>query len=193
MDHGDTFGERSGTRATLSPSTPPSDRVVSLRGPEVASIERQVWHRFVAVALALSFAALIVNVVSTAHDNSRIERMKTHGIAVSVTVTRCIGNVGGSGSNGAGYRCHGDYSIAGITYHELIGSMTTFAASGTKVNSVADPSKPTTVILASALEKSTASSAAYVPAGLFAIVLVALSMVFVRSTRRPRAKLPPTS
>ena len=192
MDHGDTFGERSGTRATLSPSTPPSDRVVSLRGPEVVSIGRKVWHRLVAVGLALSFVALIVNVVSTAHDNSRIERMKTHGIAVSVSVTRCIGNVGGSGSNGAGYTCQGDYSIAGTAYHELIGSMTTFAVSGTKVNSVADPSKPTTVILASALAKSTASPAAYVPAGLMAIVLIALTFVFVRFARRSGTKLPPT-
>jgi len=193
MDHGDTLGEQSGTRATLSPSTPPSDRVVSLRGPEVVSIGRKFWHRLAAVALALSFTALIVNVVSTAHDNARIARMKTHGIAVRVTVTRCIGSVGGSGSNGAGYTCHGDYSIAGTTYHELIGSMTTFATSGTKVNSVADPSKPTTVILASALKTSTASLAAYVPAGLLAIVLIAFTFVFVRFTRRSGTKLPPTS
>jgi len=193
MDHDDTLGERPGTQATLSPSTPPSDHVASLRGPEVVTIGRKAWYRLVAVGLVLSFAALIVSVVSTAHDNSRIARMKTHGIAVSVTVTRCIGNLGGSGSNGAGYTCHGDYSIAGTTHHELIGSMTTFAASGTKVNGVADPSKPTTVILASALKKSTTSPATYFPAGFMAIVLVTLTFVFTRLARRPRTKLPPTS
>ena len=193
MDHGNLLGDHPSSRATPSPSTSPSEHVVSLRGPRVVTIGRKIWYRSVVVVLAMAFAALMVNIVSTTHDNARINRMKSHGIAVSVTVTRCIGNIGGSGSNGVGYTCHGVYSIAGTTYHELIGSMTTFAVSGTKVPSAADPSRPTTVTLASALAKSAASRAAYVPAGLFAIALIVLTFMFVRFTRRPRSDLPATS
>jgi len=70
--------------------------------------------------------------------------------------------------------------------------MTIFAASGTKVRGVADSSKLTIVILKSAPKKSTASPAAYVPAGLLGIALLVLSIVFVMYTRRTPSKLPPT-
>jgi len=132
-------------------------------------------------------AVLVVAFVTAANDNARIERMKTHGIPVTVTVTGCTGNVGGSGSNSAGYTCRGRYVVRGVTYRELIGSLSTFAASGTTVHAVADPSKPSTVIVFSALEKTVASSGAYLRPGLLTGAWAALTVAYLRTVRRHRA------
>lgn len=166
---------------------PSNDRLVSLRGPEAANVGHNVRRWFLAAVLLVSWTALIVSFISTAHDNSRIERMKFRGVPVSVTVTRCTGNIGGSGSNAAGFTCAGGYTVAGTTYHELIGSMTTFARPGTELRGVADPSKLTTVVLSSALSKSEASLAAYIPAGLILAALIGLTTWFIESTRRRAA------
>jgi hypothetical protein len=136
--------------------------------------------------LIVCAAALVVSFVNAASDNARITRMKSHGITVTVTVSGCTGNAGGSGSNSAGYTCRGRYAVDGVTYRELIGSMSTFAPSGSKVRAVADPSHHSTVVLASAVATSAASTGAYVRPGLSTAVLAALTMAYVRAVRRTR-------
>jgi hypothetical protein len=160
------------------------DHVTSLRGPAAASVGRTLWLFAGALGLVLFAIALVVSFISATNDNARIDRMKAHGIPVIVTVVDCIGNIGGSGSNAAGYTCRGDYTVGGTTYRELIGSMTTFSASGTPVRGVADPSQHSTVVLASAIRTSVASPKAYVPPGLFTTVLVALTLALLRVARR---------
>jgi predicted transcriptional regulator len=142
--------------------------------------------------LAVFAVIVVVTFLSAANDNARIGRMKADGIPVTVTVLDCAGNIGGSGSNAAGYTCRGEYSVGGATYHELIGSMTTFAAPGTTVSAIADPSRPSSVVLASAVKKSDASPSAYVAPGLLAVVLIALTLIYFRVARRstPRRRAP---
>jgi hypothetical protein len=164
---------------------PLDHRVTALRGPAAVSVGRTFWLTAGAVGLLVFAVAIVVSVLSASNDNARIERMKTHGIPVSVTVTGCAGNLGGSGSNGAGYTCRGTYAIGRTTYHELIGSMATFAAAGTVVRGVVDPSHEGTVVLASAVASSRASSGAYLRPALLADVLVLLVLAFFRVARRP--------
>lgn len=173
----------------------PDDRVASLRGPTAISIGRKSKLFAGAIGLILQAAVLVVSFLSVTNNNARVDRMKAHGIPVTVTVTNCRGNIGGSGSNSAGYTCRGDYTVNGISYHELIGSMATFSAPGTAVRGVADPSRHSTVVLSSAIKSSKASNGAFIPFGLLAIVFVALTLVFLRVARRskppgPAPKLP---
>jgi hypothetical protein len=176
----------------MSANSEPRD-VTSLRGAEAQRLGRRFWL----VAGTLVFAALAVSIVvsfvSAANDNARIDRLKSHGVDVVVTVTNCVGNVGGSGSNAAGYTCQGAYRVDGVAYHEVIGAKTTLSPAGSKVRGVADPARPSTVELASAVATSTASSSAYVVPSLLLLLFVALSVVSLRRWRRSVPRTPATS
>ncbi|HVB51954.1 MAG TPA: hypothetical protein VND89_09495 [Acidimicrobiales bacterium] len=161
--------------------------VKSLRGAEAVSVGRGFWLFLGAIGLMVFAAVLVVSFISATNDNARIERMKTHGIAVTVTAVDCVGNIGGSGSNAAGYTCRGDYTVDATTYHEVIGSMTTFSAPGTTVHAMADPSKLSSVLLASAVRTSVSSPGAYLAPGLLAVVLIVLTLAFLRIARRPKS------
>jgi hypothetical protein len=154
--------------------------VSSLRGPEAQHIGRTFW--LVAGILLIVVLASIVTVsfISAANDNARIDRLKSHGVPVVVTVTGCVGNIGGSGSNAAGYTCRGEYRVNGVHYHEVIGSKNSSSNVGSRVRAVADPAQPSTIELATALARSSASASVYVVPGLLALLLVVLALVLVR-------------
>lgn len=130
--------------------------------------------------LALFAVIIVVTFISATNDNARIDRLKSHGVSVVVTVTSCVGNIGGSGSNAAGYTCHGSYRVDGVRYEEIIGSKTTQSPAGTEVRAVADPNRPSTVELASAVARSTSSSAVYVVPSILALVFVVLALALLR-------------
>jgi hypothetical protein len=160
------------------------DGATSLRGPAPASIGRRTWLVVGAIGLTIFAALVVVSFLSASNDNARIERMKNHGIPVAITVTNCFGNIGGSGSNGAGYTCHGRYKVGDVTYGETIGSLSTFVSSGTVVRGVADPSHHGSVVLAVVVKRSIASASAYVDPGLLTAALLFLTGAFLYLVRR---------
>jgi len=158
--------------------------VVSLRGAAPASVRRRYWLFSAVTALVVFALIIVVSFISATNDNATIQRLKTHGIPVNVTVTSCIGNIGGSGSNSAGYTCRGVYHVGADRFDEIIGSMTNFSAPGTSVSGEVDPAKHGTVELASAVRGSTASAGAFVPPGLMCALLIILAMALRRTARR---------
>jgi hypothetical protein len=136
-----------------------------------------------AVLLTLFAVIVVVTFLSATNDNARIDRLKSHGVSVAVTVTSCVGNIGGSGSNAAGYTCHGSYRVDGVRYEEVIGSKTTQSRAGTKVRAIADPSRPSTVALASAVAREESSSSVYVVPSVLALVFVVLTLALLRRQR----------
>lgn len=152
----------------------------TLRGPDARSINGRFWFVTGAFLLALFALVIIVSFISATNDNARIERLKHHGVAVAVTVTSCVGNIGGSGSNSAGYSCHGSYRLNGVDYREIIGSKTTSSSAGTKVRAVADPARPSTIELASYVHASSSSASVYLVPSLLALSFVVLTLVFLR-------------
>jgi hypothetical protein len=163
----------------MSAESDPRD-VVSLRGPAAQSIGRRFWTSAAAVLLALLAVIVVVTFVSAVNDNARIDRLKTHGEAVIVTVTNCVGNLGGSGSNAADYTCQGTYRLNGTRYQETIGSKTSFSSPGDKIRAVADPARPSTIEVATAVATSSSSASVYVVPSLLAVLLVGLALVYVR-------------
>ncbi len=160
--------------------------VATLRGASPVGVSRRFWTVLGALVLVIFAVTLAVSLVSATHDNSRIDRLKNHGIAVSATVISCIGNLGGSGSNASSYTCVATYAIASANYHEVVGHMSSFAAPGTRVSVVADPSQPSTIELASAVKSSSPSNGVYVAPGLLGVLFVALTVAYLRLLRRPR-------
>lgn len=155
----------------------------SLRGPDARSINGRFWFTVGALALAVFAFIIVVSFISATNDNARIDRLKNHGVAVEATVTSCVGNIGGSGSNAAGYTCHGTYRINGVRYEEVIGSKSTPSNAGTRVAAVADPARLSTIELASAVQASSSSPSVYVVPGLLALSLVVLTLLFLRRRR----------
>jgi hypothetical protein len=166
----------------MTSSSEPRD-MPALRGPEAQPIGRQFWLLVGALLVIVLAFIVTVSFVSAVNDNSRIDRLKSHGIPVTVTVTDCVGNIGGSGSNAAGYTCQGKYRVNGVSYHEVIASKTTLSTAGSTVRGVADPARPSTIELASAVASSSPSNAAYVVPSLLAVLLVALATTLHRYRR----------
>ncbi len=76
----------------------------------------------VAVGLALAGLAVVAGVLLVAgyQKNSQIDNLRAHGVPVELTVTHCLGLMGGSGSNLAGYDCSGTYTVGGHVFTEDI-------------------------------------------------------------------------
>ena len=170
-------------------SVPQSSEFSSLRGPEAQRIGSRFWFATGALLLTAFAVVIIVSFISATNDNSRIDRLKTRGVSVVVTVTNCVGNIGGSGSNASGYTCHGTYVVGGVRYQEIIGSKSTLSSAGSKVQGVADPARPSTIELASAVARSSTSPSVYVVPSVLALFFIALTPIFFRRLRTSR--LPP--
>ena len=171
-------------------SVPQSSEVPSLRGPEAQRIGGRFWFATGALLLTAFAVVIIVSFISATNDNSRIHRLKTRGVSVVVTVTNCVGNIGGSGSNASGYTCHGSYLVKGANYQEVIGSKSTLSSVGSKVQGIADPAHPSTIELASAVARSSTSPSVYVVPSVLALFFIALTLIFFRRLRTSRLRPP---
>ncbi len=170
----------------MSDASEPHD-VTSLRGAEARHIGGRFWF-VVSVLVAIIIAVFIaVSFIDAVNDNVRMAQLKSQGVPVVVTVTSCTGNIGGSGSNAAGYTCYGTYEVGGVRYHEVIGSKTTSSPTGSTVRGIADPSRPGTVVLASVVATSSTSDARYAIPGILAVLFIAVTVLIIR-VRRTRVQ-----
>ncbi|HEY5303914.1 MAG TPA: hypothetical protein VIJ86_07645 [Acidimicrobiales bacterium] len=168
------------------------ERVGALRGSAAVGVGRSFWLYTGAIVLIIVAVVVVISFISASNDNARVDRMKSHGISVTVTVVDCTGNLGGSGSNGVGYTCRGNYQVNGVSYHEPIGSMTAFSPPGTTVSGVVDPAQHGTVVVSSAIRDSSTSNGVYLAPSALAAAFLLLALFYVRIGRRSRRRHDPT-
>jgi hypothetical protein len=124
------------------------------------------------------------------HKNQQTDRLHSQGVPVTVTVTSCLGLLGGSGSNAAGYSCHGTYTLQGHTYNEsLPGS--SFHRPGTTIDAVAVPGDPALVSPVAIVEAQHSSASVFVLPAVLGGVLVILVVALVVQARRRRGRARP--
>jgi MFS superfamily sulfate permease-like transporter len=134
----------------------PDRPLMALRGAGVDVDSRRAGRGVAAALLFATAVAVAVLFVAGVQKNAQITRLHDHGVGVVVTVTRCIGLMGGSGSNLAGYQCRGAFTINGHRYDEnLPGGTPTL--SGATFRAVADPSDPALLSTRSAVAAEHAS------------------------------------
>ena len=179
-EHLDATSERQAAPSRISSSEP----AASLRGATSPGVARRKWLIAAAACLVLAALAVAASAISAGRDNARIDRLKNHGITVTVTVSACRGNLGGSGSNVVDYTCRGTYRVAGETYHEVIASLSRSRPSGSTVRGIVDPSQHSYVVLASALDGTSSSLAVFVIPALLATGLLAVAWALLRLVRR---------
>jgi hypothetical protein len=171
-----------------SPQSGQSDQPVSkLRGAG-AAVDARVAGRVVLALVLLTLGVLVVVfTVVGAHKNAQIDELHDQGIPVTFTVDRCIGLLGGSGTNGAGYACTGSYELGGHRYHQPLPGYS-YHAPGATVQAVAVPGDPTLVSTAAMVRTDHASTRVYIlPGVLFAVLVALLAVVLLAERRRRRA------
>ena len=168
-----------------------AERVGTLRGASVNTDPQ----RLARVALGLVMGTLavlaVVFLVAGIHSNNQIDRLHSEGQPVTVTVTGCLGLLGGSGSNAAGDSCSGRYTLDGHTYVEpLPGS--TFYKPGTRIPALAVPGDPALVSPTAVADTQHSSAGVFVlPAVLGGLFLVLAGIVVWRHRAgRQRATTP---
>ena len=132
------------------------------------------------VALAVSSALLFLAGVD---KNAQIASLRQHGVAVGVTVSTCRGLLGGSGSNGAGYSCHGTFVLDERRYRVTIPG-DTLLAPGTRVELVAAANDPGLVATIHRVDTAHASWRVFVfPTVLLAGLAASLAVLAIRRRR----------
>ena len=94
----------------------PEDRVGQLRGAGVSVDARRVGQVALGIVLVTLAVLAVVFTIVGIHTNQQDDRLHDDGVPVTFTVTGCLGLLGGSGSNAAGYACRGTYTIDGKHY-----------------------------------------------------------------------------
>jgi hypothetical protein len=126
----------------------------------------------------------VVFTVVGAHKNQQIDELQQHGIPVTFTVTTCVGLLGGSGSNGAGFACRGTYRLGGHRYEAQLPGYKGYAP-GATVRVIAVPSDPTLMSTAEMVRSDHTSWNVFIlPAVFFALSLLLVTAVVLVRRRR---------
>ena len=167
----------------------PLDAPVStLRGSGVDVDSRRVVHVVVGLCLVALATVVIILSVAGAHKNGQINRLRQHGVNVEVTVTSCLGQLGGSGTNAAGYQCRGSFAINGRHYNEIVPG-NTLLPPGTAVRGVIDPGDPALISTVGAVASEHASWRVYLLPIILAVALALLvAAVVIRMGRNRRTQ-----
>lgn len=170
-----------------SPDEDPG-RIAPLRGAGVR-VDPRVAGRVGAVMCLAALLALAGALLAAGIDkNSEIDALRGRGVPVEIRVDSCVGLMGGSGSNAAGYACRGSFRFRGATYDVAIPGDVLYPV-GADVRAVTVPSDPALVTTAALLRGERASWRVFIaPAAILLAVGLALGVVGWRR-RSARAAL----
>lgn len=162
---------------------------MTLRGAPVEVDVRRLSRVLVGVCLGALAASAVALAVAGAHRNAQITRLHQDGVRVEAKVSGCMGLLGGSGSNAAGYQCRGTFTLDGHSYNEAIPGMT-FHAPGSRLGVVAVPGDPALMAPVGAVAGEHASWRVFVlPAALSAVFGLFVGGLLLRSRRARGSRL----
>jgi hypothetical protein len=177
--------DEDGRSAPAPPDQPPA-RVGQLRGAGVSVDARRVGQVAIGIVLVtLAVLAILFTIVGI-HTNQQDDRLHHDGVPVTFTVTGCLGLLGGSGSNAAGYSCRGTYALDGKHYFQVQLPGDSFHRPGSTVAAIAVPGDPALVSPAAIVATEHSSAGAFVlPAVLAAVLLLLVALLlWLRARRR---------
>jgi hypothetical protein len=173
----------------MTGSTPTDgEALMTLRGAAPGLDVGRVGQAVVGLCLVALAVSVVIFFVGAVHKNSQIADLRAHGVAVPFTVTGCLGLLGGSGSNAAGYTCRGTFTVDGHRYNEPIPGNADHPP-GTVLRAVTVPGDPALVRTARDLAGERTSAKVYVfPTVLLLVLLLLTGVLLVR--RRLTARTP---
>ncbi len=162
--------------------------MASLRGAGVGTIDGRRVARVALGAVGVAAAVLtVILFVAGADKNAQITSLRTRGVPVEVTVTSCMGLLGGSGSNAAGYACQGTYVVGGHRYRQAIPG-DVLRRPGSTVRGVTVPDDPELLSTARDVAGEHASWRVFIAPTVLALVLVAGGAALAVGRLRRRAR-----
>ncbi len=168
---------------------------MQLRGAGVAANPGRVGRVLGALALAGLAVSSVVLFVGGVHSNDQLTRLRHDGVPVDVTITGCVAQIGGSGSNIAGYRCNGTFTLDGRRYHEGLPGNTAYNP-GDVVPAVTLTNDPSLISPARTVAAEHPSWRVFVVPTILAVIFVLLvgAVLWRRRTRRQTSSaVPPVS
>ena len=179
---------RQGRPAGIGPvsngKTPTSaEPIMPLRGAGVDVDVRRVGRVLAGLCLLALAVLVFVLFIAGAQKNAQITRLHQHGVAVEVTVSSCIGLMGGSGSNIAGYSCRGTFTAGGHLYNDAIPGNTLYRP-GARLAAITASGDPGLLSTPRALAAEHASWRVFILPTILLVVLVLLVAAVVLRRRR---------
>ena len=158
-------------------------QVAVLRGPGVNVDRRRLEMIVVALVLvALGVSSAVLFAVG-AHQNSQIDQLRSQGVPIEAKVSSCLGLLGGSGSNGAGFSCTVSYVADGHHYKEAIPG-NSLRNPGSTVRIVVASGDPTLLATPGGLANEHASWRVFIlPAVLLMLLVAGIALVLLRRSR----------
>jgi hypothetical protein len=171
--------------------TQPARTAGPLRGAAVEVNVRLVGKVAGLAAAAALLVTVLVLTVAGIQKNAEISELRSHGVAVDVHATRCIGLMGGSGSNLAGYQCSGWFTLGGRRHTATIPDGRLHPP-GSVVRGVTVPKNPALLATAEQLATEHPSAKVFLTPGVLLAVVVVAGCVAL-GLRRRRATGPPVA
>lgn len=142
-----------------------------IRGAAPVAVDPRRVSRLLGLALvALLAVSAIATAAVTAMGDSSAASLRRHGVPVRAAVTTCTGISSGIGMGAQYYQCRGRYSLGGRTFEAVIRGSRAQLATGTLVEAVALPGRPSSLSLPSvAAPSSSGSYTAPIVLGLLAV------------------------
>jgi hypothetical protein len=141
------------------------------------------------IAVALVLVALVVVgsvlLVAGYRKNEQIDQLRSEGVPVQVTISHCLGLMGGTGSSPAGYECTGTYTYRGTRYAEGVPG-STFYPDRAAVAGVVASGDPGLLSTPSTIASSHTSSTLYIVSALLLGSAAAIGGWLVVRRRRGR-------
>jgi hypothetical protein len=135
--------------------------------------------------LAIAVAAVVLFVAGY-QKNAQITSLQTHGVAVDAKVSNCIGLLGGSGSNNAGFNCTASYEFGGRHYKEGIPGNESLAT-GSTIRGIVASDDPALFSTPATLAREHTSARVYLVPAILVALLLLLSVVWLVAWRRSRS------
>jgi hypothetical protein len=166
-----------------------------LRGGQAARIDTgRIAGVLVGLVLLVMVVVTATLTVSTADRDTRISRLRQHGVAVDATVVRCLGVSSGIGMGIEYWQCQTAFALSGERYVELLGGSRTLRPVGSHLSAVVVPGDPGSLTLPAALSgRSTGIGTYSGPMAVGAATLLLAGGVLVRYRRISRPGAPTTA
>lgn len=154
-----------------------------LRGAGVDVDPRRALQMVLVACLVASAVVALILLLVGVQKNAQSDNLQHHGVPVEVTVTGCMGLLGGSGSNGAGFACKGSYQFHGRQFEKYIPGDSDYQ-SGTVIPGVIVADDPGLLSTPSIVADQHASWKVFIAPAVLVVVSVLILAMLVRSRRR---------
>lgn len=158
----------------------PDGPLTTLRGAGVDVNVRRVGQVVIGICFVGVAVLAVIQLVAGFQKNAQISSLRNNGVPVQIRVSGCMGLLGGSGSNAAGYDCRGTFTLDGRSYTENLPG-NTLLTPGTTLRGVSVPGDPALVSTPSIVAGEHPSWTVFaIPVILLVLLAAILGALFVR-------------